>query len=339
MTETMQYNQAGHVNRQSDTFHTGRGSAAHHGGIGPAARIASWRWKPRVAHIQNAAAADVGRGSETMMTFARGDLFHAARWLKSGGHKAMVVTGFYIPQAERPAAESDGPAGAVELCEALRAIGSDAWLISDEPCAPVIRAGASSRLPEDHVAIAPADAQHFDQWIDAMRGLVDHHGIDTIIYIERVGPARDGNPRNMRGFDIDRWTAPLSRLTGLGLHVIGIGDGGNEIGMGRLDSIVIEDVVEHGERIACTVPADELIVSGTSNWGGHALVCAMYAMGCRRAAPLLDIAWHRAVLADVARAGGLDGVTMRNTPTVDGLSEERYYRQIRMMSDIARGRR
>ena len=45
------------------------------------------------------------------------------------------------------------------------------------------------------------------------------------------------------------------------------------------------------------------------------------------------------MLADVARAGGLDGVTMRNTPTVDGLSEERYYRQIRMMSDIARGRR
>ena len=143
----------------------------------------------------------------------------------------------------------------------------------------------------------------------------------------------------MRGFDIDRWTAPLSRLTRLGLHVIGIGDGGNEIGMGRLDSIVIEDVVEHGERIACMVPADELIVSGTSNWGGHALVCAMYAMGCRRAAPLLDVAWHRSVLADVARAGGLDGVTMRNTPTVDGLSEERYYRQIRMMSDIACGRR
>ena len=99
MTETMQYNQAGHVNRQSDTFHTGRGSAAHHDGIGPVARIASWRWKPRVAHIQNAAAADVGRGSETMMTFARGDLFHAARWLESGEHKTMVVTGFYIPQA------------------------------------------------------------------------------------------------------------------------------------------------------------------------------------------------------------------------------------------------
>ena len=124
------------------------------------------------------------------------------------------------------------------------------------------------------MAIAPADAQHFDQWIDAMRGLVDHYGIDTVIYIERVGPARDGNPRNMRGFDIDR-DRPLSRLTGLGLHVIGIGDGGNEIGMGRLDSIVIEDVVEHGERIACTVPAYELIVSGTSNWGGHALECAM----------------------------------------------------------------
>lgn len=338
MTEAMQYSPFGQGDRQSGVSHAGPGGAAHHGGIGPAARIASWRWKPRVAHIQNAAAADVGRGSETMMTFARGDLFRAARWLKTGGHRAMVVTGFYIPQAEHPAAESDGPVGAIELCEALRAIGSDAWLVSDEPCEPIIRAGASPRLPEDHVAIAPADAQGFDEWIDAMHGLSDRNNIDTVIYIERVGPARDGNPRNMRGFDIDQWTAPLSRLTRLGLHVIGIGDGGNEIGMGRLDSMVIEDVVEHGERIACTVPADELIVSGTSNWGGHALVCAMYAMGCRRIAPLLDISWHQSVLADVACAGGLDGVTMRNTPTVDGLSEERYYRQIRMMSDIARGR-
>lgn len=58
----------------------------------------------------------------------------------------------------------------------------------------------------------------------------------------------------MRGIDITEWTAPLSQLTLLGLHTIGVGDGGNEIGMGRVEDYAIEGVVDHGENIACTVP-------------------------------------------------------------------------------------
>ena len=298
--------------------------------------LASWRWYPRVSRIQTQAAFDVGRGSEVLMTFARGDLFRAARLFALGiKRKALVVTGFYIPSAEHAAAESDGPVGAVELCSAIRGLGGDAWLVSDSWCEPVVTSAADQVLPDDHVLIAPmGDA--FDGWLESVRRLVADKNIDTVIFIERVGPSRDGEPKNMRGLNIQQWTAPLSRLSTLGLHTVGIGDGGNEIGMGRIGTFVIEDVVDHGDQIACQVHTKELIVAGTSNWGGHAFVCSLVAMGCTQLSPLLEVDWHRHTLARIAAAGGLDGVTLKNTPTVDGLSEDAYYSQIRAISALAR---
>lgn len=118
-----------------------------------------WRYYPKIARIARMAGADVGRGSETLMTYSRGDLFRAARHLSGSKEgrpaRALVVTGFYIPKAAQPAAETDGPLGALEVCMALRAIGGDAWLVSDECCAPVIRPSALGFLPDDHVLIAP----------------------------------------------------------------------------------------------------------------------------------------------------------------------------------------
>ena len=226
--------------------------------------ITDWSKYPRISRIATAAAADVGRGSETLMTYVRGDLFRSARHLALGTEqprrarrenrrktkrpaRALVVTGFYIPQAQQPAAETDGPLGALEVCMALRAVGGDAWLISDEHCAPVICAAAGDLLPEDRVLIAPHAKPEFDAWFNMVIDLVKRHGIDTLVFIERVGPARDGRPRNMRGVDIAEWTAPLSQLALLELHTIGVGDGGNEIGMGRVADYAISGVVAHGE--------------------------------------------------------------------------------------------
>lgn len=106
--------------------------------------------------------------------------------------------------------------------------------------------------------------------------------------------------------------------------------------MGHIESYAIEDIVDHGDEIACTVPTQELIVAGCSNWGGHAFVCSLYAMGHREVAGLLDEQWHRGVLANITAASGLDGVKLVNIPTVDGLSERQYYSQINALSQLAR---
>ena len=65
-----------------------------------------WRYYPKIARIARMAGADVGRGSETLMTYSRGDLFRAARHLSNSKEgrpaRALVVTGFYIPRPRNP---------------------------------------------------------------------------------------------------------------------------------------------------------------------------------------------------------------------------------------------
>ena len=60
-----------------------------------------WRYYPKIARIARMAGADVGRGSETLMTYSRGDLFRAARHVRAGNHveQRLVV-------AERPTTEA-----------------------------------------------------------------------------------------------------------------------------------------------------------------------------------------------------------------------------------------
>ena len=54
-----------------------------------------------------------------------------------------------------------------------------------------------------------------------------------------------------------------------------IGDGGNELGMGKVQEKVAK-FVRNGEVIACNVSSDYVINAGVSNWGGHALAVALY---------------------------------------------------------------
>ena len=56
---------------------------------------------------------------------------------------------------------------------------------------------------------------------------------------------------------------------------IGIGDGGNEIGMGKVFERVAANV-QYGSEIACTIASDYLISAGVSNWGGYALAKAIF---------------------------------------------------------------
>ena len=168
-----------------------------------------WRYYPKIARIARMAGADVGRGSETLMTYSRGDLFRAARHLSGSKEgrpaRALVVTGFYIPKAAQPAAETDGPLGALEVCMALRAIGGDAWLVSDECCAPVIRPSALGFLPDDHVLIAPnANPKGgFDAWLN---GVIDLAKTEL-----RTDPAADYRADNTQYYGDDKTTAIFAR--------------------------------------------------------------------------------------------------------------------------------
>ncbi|MGC5310092.1 glutamate cyclase domain-containing protein [Micromonospora zamorensis] len=294
------------------------------------------RTEQTIAELERVAAREVGRGSEALAEPAAGGLLAAARSLAAAGAPdAAVFTGFFIPGAEPPSAETDGPLGAVQIAAALRLLGGGCRLVTDEPCAPVVDAAVAAAAPGLPVDVAPL--RGYDEWEAAL--LPEYGRLTHLIACERVGPGVDGRPRNMRGEDIGAHTAPLDRLyTSGSAFRVGIGDGGNELGMGLLPAELIGRVVASGERIRCVVGADALLVGGTSNWAAAALVGALSLL--RPDVPelrtLLEPAWSYDLLAAIVRAGAVDGVRRRPTLSVDGLDWPAYAEPLTRIAELVR---
>lgn len=290
-------------------------------------------------------------GSESVLApLGLGQLRAAAEELAANARRVGIVTGFFIPGADPPAAETDGPPGAIVLARALEALGAEAWLITDELCAPALRSmAAATDFPADRIVVFPVDcAAAFDRHARRMPD-----GLTHLIAIERPGPCHTlesfaaqasadglllerftaavsadhcGCCHNMRGEIIDSCTAPLHLLFENrrdGLKTIGIGDGGNEIGMGSLpwEDLCRRLTGPHAAWVPCRVATDWTIIAGTSNWGGYALAAATLLL--RGAAEVLRT-WdgdheERLLRAMVENGPAVDGVTRRREATVDGL--------------------
>lgn len=274
---------------------------------------------------------DVGRGIGPLVDAARGGLAAAAQSIAGhGAPHVALMTGFFVPGAEPPAAETDGPLGVATLAAGLCRVGVPVRVVTDELCVDAVRvacraAGAvGDPLEEITVDVLPLQGRGevvgiLDTWRSASPP------VSHAVAVERVGPAADGVPRNMRGQDISAYTAPLHLLFQAGGHQsIGIGDGGNELGMGSLPRWLVAQAIEDGDKIGCTVAADHLLVCGVSNWGAWALLAALAVLRPDWRASLLatlqpDLA-RRALEVTVAEGPAVDGVLGRQQPSVDGLA-------------------
>jgi len=277
--------------------------------------------RSRIDAIEALIQRDTGRGIGALFTAARGGLWGAASALAAAEvPKIGILTGFYVPHGDPPAAETDGPAGAALLALGLTQAGVPCRVVTDDlchgACVAALRGAGVAAVRVD----AAAPGAPVDGLIQSWRALAITH----VIAIERCGVSADGRPRNMRGQDVGAHAAALDTLFSAGpWHAIAIGDGGNEVGMGSLPAGLIAESVAHGAAIACVTPADHLIVAGVSHWGAYALLAALAVLRPDWRAGLLgglDPAVDQAVVtAMVADGPAVDGVTLRRTLTIDGL--------------------
>jgi hypothetical protein len=140
----------------------------------------------------------------------------------------------------------------------------------------------------------------------------------AVVAIERCGRTRSGRYRNMLGIDISRWTARVDELFAYpGIVTVGIGDGGNEIGMGSLAHYIpgelgITDPVE--------TTVDHLVLATVSNWGAYGIIAYM---GFRAGKDLLPAdGEEEAALEVIVTHGAIDGLTHRAELSVDGFPPE-----------------
>ena len=290
-----------------------------------------------------------------------GHLAGAAVSLAAVPTPVAILTGFFIPHGTPPAPETDGPPGAVTLARVLRDMGREVVLVTDEPCAGGLAVTAAAGGVGDlEIATVPLDDA--PAWCaDFLARRQNGDGLGHLVAIERVGPShsdvslasqpresvvpledfQDRVPRdswgcchNMRATVIDAWTADVSILFDrLGDFCpeavsIGIGDGGNEIGMGAVawEELVARLPGDHSVRIPCRIATDWNLLAGISNWGAWALSAAV-AASCGRndvVGPLTETWQHKLVSEMVSSGQGVDGPSGEAVVGVDGLTIADY---------------
>lgn len=281
----------------------------------------------------------------------------SAQRLVDGAQRVAIFTGFCIPAVDPPAAETDGPPGALALAHALTMCGKTVDFVTDVYAERLLAAGCSFRALNSviHVPANIGDGNNLSTSWDALIAIErvgPSHRADTAILgardphiaalFEREVPIDHRDRRhNMRGEVIDHHTPPLDgwfeqiKSRRPEAYTLGIGDGGNEIGMGCFPWEQLRTAIQRGPgaRIACRIATDEVITCGISNWGAFALVAALGILAASLdVRALLDVDRERELLKQLVNAGAVDGVTLERTPTVDGVSTEDY---LNMMKEIA----
>ena len=313
----------------------------------------------RIAPIETAIRIDpAGRGllGSTHDPLGQGELAAAAASLAETGRHALIVTGFFIPTAKPRAAETDGPPGAVALALVLERLGIACTLLTDKFCAPAVRAAISAGGGDAERLRVVHSADDFAHVFADLAQPPTH-----LIAIERLGPSYDPKTveqrwgaeavrefreqvsseswsrfLNMRGIPIDEWTvdfSPIFENPPNDCATIGVGDGGNEIGMGKFPwrDLRVRTMKVGSPAILTRAACQHTVIAGTSNWGGLGLAAAVaLARNSPESFRKITPASQQAILeAMVDEGAAVDGVTRRAEPTVDGLSPETYLEPLR----------
>lgn len=256
-------------------------------------------------------------GKRNLVAFAKeNELFQAAQSLVGAKH-VLIVSGFYIEKKQT--GETDGPLGAVFLAQSLERLGIRVSLITSPFNANILREAVMElELSCEITEVRPGDE------LQVFPPLINDPDLTHMIAIEQMGSAIDGKYYNMSGHDLTAATARFDSLFFLGrqkgIVTIGVGDGGNEIGMGNLFPSIHQK--DQFGWITCITPVDYLIVAGVSNWGAYGLMTALTHMVEK---PLLhEPEQEERLLEVILQAGAVDGRTGEATMSVDGLPVSKH---------------
>ena len=269
--------------------------------------------------------------------FVPGGASAAARALVGAG-SVLIATGFVVAEGMP---ESDGPPGAAVLGRALRRLGARVRYTSDPAVLPTLE--ATLRALDE-----PVDVFAYPEGPEAAGEVLEREQPTHLVAIERPGRGQEGDYLNARGVSVAAWNRPLDEMfrwsgdrllasrrgwparegRGSGRRVshrrpvtIGVGDGGNEIGMGRVRARLVREG-ELMARIASVVAVDHLVVAGVSNWGAYGIVAQLGRLTGQRL--LHTPAEERKLIDACVKAGAVDGLTRRSEPTVDALDADTH---------------
>ena len=233
----------------------------------------------------------------------------------------VITTGFYILNAQAP--ETDGPPGALAIGNALIKLGYDIHYVADHQTVTLLR----HICPQGSNIIEFPITSH-ENSIVFCKNLISDISPTMLISIERCASDAHGLYRNMRDLDISDHTAKIDLLFEMHNLTIGIGDGGNEIGMGNVQAGIEDSATLVNYPV--TTKTTELVISSVSNWGGLGLVAAL---SIRTGHNLLPSELeHEKSITRIVDLGAVDGVSGSRDYLVDGFSIQDNLRVLNKLS-------
>lgn len=270
------------------------------------------------------------RGILPLSEYVKGDLLKATfSILNTLDPKILIITGFYIPEVE--ACETDGVTGAIMLADYFYNNGIAVTILTDSNCEKVLSQGLRSLRLGSQIQVISVDIKSdYKEELKNLKKLF-YKTYTHFISIERPGKNVKGKYYDMSGKDISKYTFPFDQFyTNFKGVKIAIGDGGNEIGMGKIPSEIISENVKQGKKIACVTSCDHLIVSDISDWSCYALISSLSLIKPDKMVKnILSKKDISKILEDIVlKTGAVDGVTKDKTVSVDGLDLESYLKII-----------
>ncbi|MDW7660533.1 MAG: DUF4392 domain-containing protein [Bacillota bacterium] len=226
----------------------------------------------------------------------------------------VIVTGFYIHKAG--IGETDGPLGALSMANTLSRLDKEVVILTDEYTSKFIEIGIDLLGIDVNLYVVTVESAKM-----ACDGILSKHKPDHVIAIERPGKSASGKYHSMSGEDLTDYIPDLDYMFEIakinGIRTSAIGDGGNEIGMGKIKDYIISRV-PLGEKIASVTETDNLIIAGVSNWGGHGVSAMISALNDKDV--MYDENVEYKLLDAMVSAGAVDGCTKKAERSVDGFS-------------------
>ncbi|XP_034531839.1 D-glutamate cyclase, mitochondrial [Notolabrus celidotus] len=246
--------------------------------------LASKRSVEKIRQLETIIGEDPGqRGIKAL--FVQDELLRSCLAL-SHASSVAITTGFPTHFMHNPPDETDGPPGAIAIATMLMSLGKQVTMVIDKRDVEMNQAIIDEAVRKGVLKSAVPLVTFEGSGPDAALDFLCHNGdpskprYDHLLAIERSGRAADGNYYNMRAINIKHLVDPIDDLFIAaknipGITTTGVGDGGNELGMGKVREKVV-NLMPKGDLIACDVPADYAITAGVSNWGGYAVACGLY---------------------------------------------------------------
>ena len=219
----------------------------------------------------------------------------------------IITTGFYIRSAGY--IETDGPPGAIAIGRALNKLDYRVVYVTDKYGMKALESIAEPSSIIYEFPILDSEASNI-----LASNICNEFDPSIMIAVERCGINELGKYSNMHGQDITPYTAKIDCLFQNKITSIGIGDGGNEIGMGNLYA-----QVKDNSKLVCfptTIEVDNLVIASVSNWGAYGLIAAISLIKNQNL--LVSVEEEIEIINTLVGLGVVDGMSGKPESFVDG---------------------